>query len=288
MKAKSPTFLILIFLGLIISLQGCTSSQIMATKDLTYLEADSLLILPEKKLNIFAPKDAQNLPVLIFIHGGSWNSGDKKTYSLMAKKLARRSIVTVVINYPLAPDFQIQTMELAALRAVIWTKNHIAAFGGDPDQLFISGHSAGGHLAGLLATKEDSYHQFKQENPLKGALLIDPAGLDMHWFLQETNKTGDGDQYLDAFTADEKVWKEASPIYFLEGENLPILILEGEKTYPGIRLTIERFRKEAEKLGVPITYELYPNKKHIPMITQFFWGNKRAFQDVVNFIEEHK
>jgi acetyl esterase/lipase len=288
MKAKSPTFLILIFLALIISLQGCTSSQIVATKDLTYLEADSVLILPEKKLNVFAPKDAQNLPVLIFIHGGSWNSGDKKTYSLMAKKLARRSIVTVVINYPLAPDFQIQTMELAALRAVIWTKNHIAAFGGDPDQLFISGHSAGGHLAGLLATKEDSYHQFKQENPLKGALLIDPAGLDMHWFLQETNKTGDGDQYLDAFTADEKVWKEASPIYFLEGENLPILILEGEKTYPGIRLTIERFRKEAEKLGVPITYELYPNKKHIPMITQFFWGNKRAFQDVVNFIEEHK
>lgn len=288
MKAKFPTFLTLILLGSILFFQSCTSARIVATKDLTYLEADSVLSLPEKKLNVFAPKDAKNLPVLIFIHGGSWNSGDKKTYSLMAKKLARRSIVTVVINYPLAPDFQIQEMELAALRAVIWTKNEIAAFGGDPAQLFISGHSAGGHLAGLLATKEDSYHQFNQENPLKGALLIDPAGLDMHWFLQETNKIGDGAQYLDAFTADEKVWKEASPIYFLEGENIPMLILEGEKTYPGIRLTIERFRKEADKLGVPITYEMYPNKKHIPMITQFFWGNRRAYEDVTDFIEKHK
>lgn len=288
MKFKSQTSLIFLLLGSIFSLQSCTSARIVATKDLTYLEADSVLSLPEKKLNVFAPKDAKNLPVLIFIHGGSWNSGDKKTYSLMAKKLARRSMVTVVINYPLAPAYTIQSMEMAALRAVNWTKNQIAGYGGNPDQIFVSGHSAGGHLAALVATKEELYLPFNQKNPLKGALLIDPAGLDMHWFLQQTHKTADGAQYLDAFTADEKVWKEASPIYFLAGPNTPLLIMEGEKTYPGIRLTIARFREKARELNVPIQYEFYAKKKHIPMITQFFWGNRRAYGDVLDFIEKNK
>lgn len=288
MKVEFPTVLTLYILGSILFFQSCTSARIVATKDLTYLEADSVLSLPEKKLNVFAPKDAKNLPVLIFIHGGSWNSGDKKTYSLMAKKLARKSLVTVVINYPLAPDFQIQAMELAALRAVIWSKNQIAAYGGNADQIFVSGHSAGGHLAALVATKEELYLPFGQKNPLKGALLIDPAGLDMHWFLQQTHMTADGAQYLDAFTTDEEVWKKTSPIHFLAGPNTPFLILEGEKTYPGIRLTISRFREKARELNVPIQYEFYAKKKHIPMITQFFWGNRRAYGDVLDFIDKHK
>jgi len=288
MPFESRNLIKLSLFCLLILLQGCAFQTISRSKNLTYLEADSKNSLPEKQLNVFSPKGAKDLPVLIFIHGGSWNSGNKEIYDFLGSRMARKSIVTVVIDYPLAPDFQIQSMELAAVQAVIWTKNHIANYGGDPDQIFISGHSAGGHLAALLATKEKDFLSSEMKNPLKGAILIDPAGLDMHWFLQETKGTDEGNKYLGAFTEDENVWKEASPIYFLEGENMPILIMEGENTYPGIRLTIDRFRKKADEKGIPIGYEYYEKKKHIPMITQFFWTYNRGYKEVLGFIEGNK
>ncbi len=274
--------------GLLILLQGCAFQTISRIKNLTYLEADSTKSLPEKQLNVFAPKGAKDLPVLIFIHGGSWKSGNKEIYDFLGSRMARKEVVTVIIDYPLAPANQIQSMELAAVQSVIWTRKNIEKYGGDPNQIFISGHSAGGHLAALMATKEDDFLLSEMENPLKGAILIDPAGLDMHWFLQETKGTDEGDKYLGAFTEDPEVWKAASPIYFLEGQNMPILIMEGENTYPGIRLTVDRFRKEAEKNGVELDYEYYKKKKHIPMITQFFWTYNRGYKEVLDFMEENK
>ncbi len=274
--------------GLLILLQGCAFQTISRIKNLTYLEADSTKSLPEKQLNVFAPKGAKDLPVLIFIHGGSWKSGNKEIYDFLGSRMARKEVVTVIIDYPLAPANQIQSMELAAVQSVIWTRKNIEKYGGDPNQIFISGHSAGGHLAALMATKEDDFLLSEMENPLKGAILIDPAGLDMHWFLQETKGTDEGDKYLGAFTEDPEVWKAASPIYFLEGQNMPILIMEGENTYPGIRLTVDRFRKEADKKGVELDYEYYKKKKHIPMITQFFWTYNRGYKEVLDFMEENK
>lgn len=273
---------------LLILLQGCAFQTISRSKNLTYLEADSKQALPEKQLNVFAPRGAKDLPVLIFIHGGSWKSGNKEIYDFLGSRLARKSVVTVVIDYPLAPGYQIQSMELAAVQAVIWTKNHISNYGGNPNQIFISGHSAGGHLAALLATKESNFLDSEMKNPLKGAILIDPGGLDMHWFLEETKGTDEGTKYFEAFTDDPEVWKATSPIYFLDGKNMPILIMEGEKTYPGIRLTIDRFRKEADGRGITIDYEYYKKKKHIQMITQFLWTNNRGYREVLNFMEVNK
>lgn len=135
-------------------------------------------------------------------------------------------------------------------------------------------------MAALLATKESNFLNSEMENPLKGAILIDPARLDMHWFLQETKGTDEGTKYLGAFTEDPEVWKAASPIYFLEGKNMPMLIMEGENTYPGIRLTIDRFRKEAGEKGIPIDYGYYKKKKHIPMIPSssgLITGDTRKF-----------
>lgn len=281
--------LIKVFLfSFLILLQGCAFQQVSRNKNLTYLEADSVVSLPEKQLNVFAPKGAKDLPVLIFIHGGSWKSGNKEIYDFLGSRMARKEVVTVIIDYPLAPAYQIQSMELAAVQSVVWTRKNIEKFGGDPDQIFISGHSAGGHLAALVGIKESNFLNPEIKNSLKGAILIDPAGLDMYWFLQETKGTEEGNKYLGAFTEDPDVWKAASPIYFLDGEKLPILIMEGEKTYPGIRLTVDRFRKEAEVKGVSLDYEFYKKKKHIPMITQFFWTGNRGYKEVLEFMEENK
>lgn len=276
MKYFLPLFLLI---GIASS---CAVKSITRSKNITYLQKTEEL--PEKQLNIFAPKKASKAPVLIFIHGGSWHSGRKEIYDFMGSRLARRGVVTVIIDYPLAPDYQVPAMEKASARAVQWVKEHISNYGGNPEEIYVSGHSAGGHLAALLAIKNEPWDELGVSNPLKGAILNDPAGLDWYWFLNEVRDRPDGKDNYDAFTDNPDTWKAYSPIYFLTGNEIPMLIMEGEKTYPGIRLTIDRFRKEADSKGLEYTYSYYPKTKHIPMVTQFFFTWSKGYKDVLGFM----
>ncbi|NVJ87394.1 MAG: alpha/beta hydrolase [Algoriphagus sp.] len=273
---------------LLLALESCAFRSVVRTKDIAYIQSENSLNLPAKNLNVFSPKKAADLPVLIFVHGGSWNKGRKEIYDFLGNRMARREVVTVIIDYPLAPDFQVDAMEKATVQAVKWVKQNIDQYGGDPGRIYISGHSAGGHLAALAAIKKEPWEEAGLSNPLKGAILNDPAGLDWYWFLEEMKGKPNGEDNYDAFTDNTEVWKAYSPIYFLEGNEIPLLIMEGEKTYPGIRLTVERFRKEAEEKGTDLTYSFYPKTKHIPMITQYFWTWSKGFGDVLDFIEAEK
>ncbi|GAB2498189.1 alpha/beta hydrolase [Algoriphagus taiwanensis] len=274
---------LILALALLAMASSCAFKSVTRTKNLTYLESSSEL--PGKQLNVFSPKKAKNAPVLIFIHGGSWNKGRKEIYDFMGSRMARRGVVTVIIDYPLAPYYQVPAMEKASARAVQWVQENIANYGGDPNNIYVSGHSAGGHLAALVAIKEEPWQELGIQNPLKGAILNDPAGLDWYWFLTERKEKYDAEDNYDAFTDNPEVWKEYSPIYFLDGKEIPLLLMEGEKTYPGIRLTVDRFRKEAEEKGTDLTYSFYPKTKHIPMITQYFWTWSKGYKDVLGFVK---
>ena len=276
-------YLALILLG---CMSGCAFKSVTRTKNLTYLSSANGL--PEKQLNIFAPRKSQNSPVLIFIHGGSWHSGRKEIYDFMGSRLARRGVVTVIIDYPLAPAYQLPAMERASALAVKWVKENIAGYGGDPHRIFISGHSAGGHLAALVGIKKEPWNEIGVANPIKGMILNDPAGLDWYWFLKERKEKYNAEDNYDAFTANPETWKKFSPIYFLDGNEPPMLIMEGENTYPGIKLTVERFRKEAESNGSELSYSFYPKTKHVPMITQFFFTWSKGYDDVLDFIKDNE
>ena len=277
---------LLLTLTFIALLSSCAFKSITRSKEITYLQPSATL--PEKNLNVFAPKKADKAPVLIFIHGGSWNSGRKEIYDFMGSRLARRGVVTVIIDYPLAPTHKLPAMEKSSLMAVKWVKDNISSYGGDPDQIYVSGHSAGGHLAALVAIKKEPWKELGMTNPLKGAILNDPAGLDWYWFLTERKEKYNAEDNYDAFTSNPETWKTYSPIYELDGTEIPLLIMEGERTYPGIRLTIDRFRKEAEAKGTPLTYSIYPKTKHIPMITQFFFTWSKGYEDVLGFMGVEK
>src|SRR5690606_14810964 len=168
-----------------------------------------------------------------------------------------------IANYPLSPDYQIPQMQEAALAAVNWSKDHIEEFGGDTDRIFVSGHSAGGHLASLIAVKEDELEPSENGKKLAGSILLDPAGLDMYGYLESDKE---GKKYFQTFTDDPAVWKKYSSMYFLKDDLPPMLILEGERTYPSIRSGRGRFMERVEEKGIDdVTLKIYPNKKHIPM-----------------------
>jgi acetyl esterase/lipase len=102
-------------------------------------------------LDVYRPSSTPKSPVIVFFYGGSWQSGNKATYLFVAAALARRGYLTVVPDYRVYPEVRYAGFLEDGARAVRWAKDNAARFGGDPDKLFVMGHSAGAYIAAMLA-----------------------------------------------------------------------------------------------------------------------------------------
>ena len=94
-------------------------------------------------------------PVVVFFYGGSWNSGSRVDYRFVGEALASRGIVTVVADYRLYPQVRYPLFLQDGARAVAWTKAHIREFSGNPQRLYLMGHSSGGYNAAMLALDDE-------------------------------------------------------------------------------------------------------------------------------------
>ncbi len=275
---------LLICSGLLLLLSGCAFRRISRTRHIAYTAAAKSV----QELNVFAPrKSGKSHPVLIFIHGGNWNSGRKEQYNWLGSRFARKGIVTVIIDYPLSPAASWNDMAAASAQAVGWVANNIGQYGGNPHRLFVSGHSAGGHLAALIAT-DDAYFRAAgiSGNPLAGTILIDAAGLDMYGYLKDEGGLMEEPSYAVTFTRDTAVWKAATPLYHIHKGMPPFLLFRGGRTYPSIIRSNDKFVAALRDMGLQPPYILEPHKKHIPMILQFFNTSNRRYKDIRQFINE--
>ncbi len=102
------------------------------------------------RLDIF-PSARADAPVLVFLHGGYWRALDKRDASFVAPALVDAGAMVVVPNYALAPAVTVEAIALQLAHAVAWTWRNAALYGGSPAQIVVAGHSAGGHLAAMLA-----------------------------------------------------------------------------------------------------------------------------------------
>lgn len=107
-------------------------------------------------LDLFAPKDAKDLPVMFWIHGGGWQAGDKSDVQLKPQVFTERGFIFVSTNYRLLPEVDMGTIMRDIARSLGWVHRNIAARGGDPRRIFVGGHSAGAQLAALICT-DDRY-----------------------------------------------------------------------------------------------------------------------------------
>jgi arylformamidase len=105
---------------------------------------------PTDRLDIF-PSPRANAPVLVFLHGGYWRALDKRDVSYVAPAFVDAGAMVVVPNYALAPAVTVDAIALQCARAVAWTVRHAALYGGNPSHVVVAGHSAGGHLAAMMA-----------------------------------------------------------------------------------------------------------------------------------------
>lgn len=127
---------------------------------------------PNEHLDIFRA-NGDKAPVLVFIHGGYWRALDKKDHSFIAPTFTREGACVVVPNYALCPAVTIPDIVMQMVRALAWTWKHIAEHGGDRDRICVAGHSAGGHLAAMMAAcLWQVYDPALPSDLVKGALSI--------------------------------------------------------------------------------------------------------------------
>jgi arylformamidase len=127
---------------------------------------------PAETLDIFPARKGDG-SVLVFIHGGYWRSLDKKDFSFLAPAWVDAGVSLVVVNYGLAPAVAMERIVQQMLAASAWVYRHAEEYGMDEERLFVSGHSAGGHLAAMmLAALWQVYDRSLPKDLYKGALAV--------------------------------------------------------------------------------------------------------------------
>jgi len=261
--------------------QFSASAKIKVAKNINYTDQQD----ERRQLNVYYQQDKSvSKDVIIFVHGGSWSSGKKETYWWLGRNFARKGIVTVNINYGLAPDNQYEQMANDCVMAVKWVQQHIAAYGGNAQRIFLMGHSAGGHLAELINADPRYFKKAGIKNTIKGMILDDPFGLDIKEYLSTAAKDDWYTDFIRTFTTQPKVWENASPLHYLEHINNPHLIFYGSKTYPAIQIQSERLQKVLTEKGVTSTLKVIPGKKHVGMIAQMILGSNQLYDDILAFL----
>lgn len=151
----------------------------------------------KEDLDIF-PSEVPHSPVFVFIHGGYWRSLDKSDHSFVAPALSAMGSCVVVPNYDLCPNVTIAQITMQMVKCLAWVFNNIKHWGGDPRQIHVIGHSAGGHLgAMLMACQWQAYDAQLPEDLVKSVMsisgLFDLSPLTKTPFLRDSLQLTDAD-----------------------------------------------------------------------------------------------
>ncbi len=200
-----------------------TLSNSLEVRDVRYYDSSvKLSALPSDckdrcKLDIHVPsrKNSDELPVLVWFHGGALKFGDKH----IPERLKNQNLIVVSANYRLYPSTSPTEIIKDAAAAVAWTFANIEQFGGNTEQIFLSGHSAGGYLAAMLTLNDDllSHHNI-QTSQIAGAIPYSGHTIT-HMTVREERGLGETDLVVD----------EYAPLYYIKKDTPPILLITGDR-----------------------------------------------------------
>jgi acetyl esterase/lipase len=194
---------------------------VRVVRDVSYKTGSGLTVYESErcKLDIFSTSATQAKPVLIWFHGGALKAGDKSDGHAIAASLAAPGLVVVTPNYRLSPDVRYPAYVQDAAASVAWVQDHIRAYGGDPEKLFVGGHSAGAWLA-LMIGLDERYLASHELRPSDLAGLIPVSGQTMtHFTVREERGIGQYTITADAAAPVHHVRKDSPPMLLLYADN---------------------------------------------------------------------
>ena len=213
-----------------------------------------------QSLDIYTPKDAKNLPVMIYIHGGGWQRGDKAAVGSKPAYFCSRDWVFVSLNYRFVPAVDLLTQLQDSADAIAWVHRHIADHGGDPQQLHLMGHSAGAHHVSILATNERFLKAAGKElSILKSVVELDTQALDVPGMMTGTKNA----TYVQAFGKDERRWRQVSPLHHVaKGKAIPPFFLVVADNREQKLQQAAAFRKSLQTADVRCEFVEAPEHNH--------------------------
>ena len=212
-----------------------------------------------QRLDVYAPRGADHRPIVIFFYGGSWSTGKKSEYAFVGAALAERGYVTVIPDYRVYPEVRFPAFVEDGARAVAWIQRHAGDFGGDPDRLVLMGHSAGAHIAALLALNP-AYLAAAGVRPHSIAGLI---GLSGPYALDPNT-----DQLRAIFGA-PYIPGDWQPVRFASRAAPPTLLLHGTDDEVVYCAHTKKLRDALLLQGAEVETHLYPRRGHADTIASF-------------------
>jgi acetyl esterase/lipase len=241
----------------------------------------------KQKLDLYLPAK-KDFTTVVFIYGGGWHSGSRKSVAPIGKKLQSLGYGCVCISHRLSPPDKFPAQVEDAAAAAAWVKKHIAARGGDPRRVFLMGHSSGAHLALLLAADP----KYLARHKLTPADFAGVVGLSTPVDLEPrgTGK-GYGDVLLagrgaDVFGRDRAVMKEASPIQHISRDLPPVLLVVGDRDFPMLEGDAKEFVAKAKDAGVKVKLHVARERTHMGVVQHLLDEGDPILEQVLAFLRD--
>lgn len=246
---------------------GPMSPAVQVVRNITYIDGK-----PEDahkhQLDLYLPKGKAHFPVMMFVHGGSWRTGDRNMYALLGNRFAKAGLGVAIPSYRLMPKnpHPAQIDDVAA--AFAWVLENIERYGGNRSRLYLAGHSAGGHLVALLAL--DAGYQKKFHIPpgsIRGVISI--SGVYNVGRLPDFQNTDD----------------DPSPIDHIHPESPPFLITYCQWDYLGLPKQARDFSTALKAAFTPVKLVYIPGQGHISEIVATLKEDDPLARAILQFIQ---
>lgn len=245
--------------------------------DIAYGEA------PRQKLDIYLARqhNGQQRSTVVFFYGGSWESGQKDQYKFVAEALTSAGFDVVIPDYRVHPDVRFPAFVDDGAAALSWVKQYLADYGGQSDRLFVAGHSAGAHIAALLALDEQYLeHYGLRPDQING--MIGLAGpYDFLPLKSDTLKT--------IFGPEQTRWR-SQPINFVDGSNPPVLLLVGNNDLTVLPKNSRNLAAKIREKNGNVELVEFKDYGHVAMVAKLarpLRGDGRLLETISAFIHQH-
>lgn len=265
------------------------SDKVEIVENIAYVQDN----LPSHRLDLYLPKGKKGFPVVHFLYGGYWIKGNKNYYQFVTGlyanvgvALAKEGIGVVIPNYGIVPEISFEEQVQDTIQGIQWTHQHIREYGGNPDALFLSGHSAGGHLISLVGLDPAYRSQLNiPENSIKGYItlsgifdLVDLKNQNDESLNQEVTYTVFG-------KAEENLHKDSPLTYFGPGIK-PFLMFVGENDFPYLLTQTPNIAQRLEELGNKVEIASIRGYSHQDMVLRFNSPEDQITSMIVSFIQK--
>lgn len=290
-RCKNRTRLVAMICFCLFVTEVTAAEEMKITRDIPYAQP----ALERQVLDVYTRHDAKGLPVVFWIHGGGWQTGDKSLVQIKPQAFVDRGFVFVSTNYRLLPVVEMGEINRDIAKSIHWVHDHIAEYGGDPQRMLVMGHSAGAELAALICT-DDRY--LKAEGLslkiIKGCVPVDGDTYDVPAIITtaETRRRVHGLPlpklgHREKFGNDPKKHIDFSAVtHVAKGKDIPKFLILHVADHPDNAAQAQRLGNVLKEAEIPVKVFAAQETNHSRINENLGTTNDPSTKELFDFVAE--